>query len=229
MEDASSPIMSGGASTLVKKTFFNHVFSTTEEGKAELLNVVQYSGLAILPVVILNKLIQRFVPDADPDKSSLEILFEVVLQIFVIFVSLVFIHRSITYLPTYSGFKYDSMALTSVVLVFLVIVLSIQTKMGIKVSILADRVSDMWNGTDSSKDEDGSRVRKKQPISGGGYHTASQADFMDSPQVQTTIFPPAPSTTTSKNAVPKMGMNSPLSFEPVAANSMIGSTFGSLF
>lgn len=26
-----------------KKTFLNHVFSTTEEGKAEILNVVQYS------------------------------------------------------------------------------------------------------------------------------------------------------------------------------------------
>ena len=57
-----------------KNTFFNHVFSSTEEGKAEILNVVQYSILGIAPIVILNKLIQKFIPEADMDKSSLEIL-----------------------------------------------------------------------------------------------------------------------------------------------------------
>jgi len=66
--------MTGGSpysSSLVRKTFFSHVFSTTDEGKAELLNVMQYSGIALVPVVILNKLVQRFLPEADPDKSSL--------------------------------------------------------------------------------------------------------------------------------------------------------------
>jgi len=57
-----------------KKTFFNHVFSQTEEGKAEILNVVQYSLLGVVPILILNKLIQRFIPEADPDKSTLELL-----------------------------------------------------------------------------------------------------------------------------------------------------------
>jgi hypothetical protein len=56
------------------RTFFNHVFSTTEDGKAEILNVVQYSTLGVVPVVILNKLINRFIPDADPDKSSIALL-----------------------------------------------------------------------------------------------------------------------------------------------------------
>ena len=55
-------------------SFFNHVFSTTEEGKAEILNVVQYSLSAILPVVLLNKTVQKFIPEADIEKSSLELL-----------------------------------------------------------------------------------------------------------------------------------------------------------
>ena len=33
------------AKEINKKTFFNHVFSTTEEGYGELLNVGQYSQL----------------------------------------------------------------------------------------------------------------------------------------------------------------------------------------
>ena len=40
------------------KTFISHVFSTTEEDKGELLNVVQYSIMGVVPVVIMNKLIQ---------------------------------------------------------------------------------------------------------------------------------------------------------------------------
>ena len=60
------------------KTFFNHVFSTTEEGKSELLNVGQYALLGVIPIVILNKSISQFIPDADGEKSSLEILFEMI-------------------------------------------------------------------------------------------------------------------------------------------------------
>jgi hypothetical protein len=230
-ENATSSILSGGGSTLVRKTFFNHVFSTTEEGKAEVLNVVQYAGLALIPIVVLNKIIQRFIPDADPDKSSLEIIVEVLIQIVVIFVALVLIHRSITYIPTYSGFKYDSLILTSTILTFLVIVLSIQTKMGIKVSILAERVGDLWNGTDSSRkeEEQGSGYRVRQPISSGAVHRPSQADFMDNPQMQASILPPAPAASTSKAAVPRGAVQAPMSFEPVAANAMLGANFGSLF
>lgn len=210
---------------LVKKTFISHVFSTTEDGKAELLNVIQYSGLATIPVIVLNKVIQRFIPEADPDKSSLEILFEIILQILIIFCALVFIHRTITYVPTYSGFKYDSLALTSSVLTFLVIVLSIQTKLGIKVSILFERVTDMWNGTDSRGDEKKDKVRVKQPLS---KFNSSQADHLDNSHIQNGMFPPAPVATTpqqkQQQAAPQQQ-----SFEPVAANSMIGSSFGSFF
>ena len=60
-------------STQSSRSFLSHVFSTTEEGKAELLNVVQYAVLALVPVFVLNKLIQRFIPEADLEKSSLEL------------------------------------------------------------------------------------------------------------------------------------------------------------
>ena len=65
------------AKDINRKSFLSHVFSTTEEGKAEILNVVQYASLGVIPIVILNKLIQRFVPEADTDKSTLELLVEI--------------------------------------------------------------------------------------------------------------------------------------------------------
>ena len=134
---------------LNKKTFFSHVFSTTEEGKAEVLNVIQYSLMGVIPVVVLNKLIQRFIPEADPEKSSLELLAEIFIQLVVMFSGIIIIHRIITYMPTYSGFKYENLMLTNVILAFLIIVLSIQTKLGIKVNILVDRTYELWNGSDS--------------------------------------------------------------------------------
>ena len=130
----------------LKKTFFSHVFSTTEEGKAEIFNVIQYSSLGVIPIIMLNKLIQRFIPEADTEKSSLEILVEIFLQLIIMFCGIIVIHRIITYIPTYSGFTYDNLVLTNVILAFLIIVLSIQTKLGIKVNIIVDRINELWNG-----------------------------------------------------------------------------------
>ena len=49
------------------------------------------------------------------------------------FVGVILIHRMITYVPTYSEFKYETLSLTNVLLAFMILVLSIQTKLGIKV------------------------------------------------------------------------------------------------
>ena len=89
-------------------SFIEHVFSTSEESKAEILNVIQYSLSAIIPVVGLNKSIQRFIPEADVEKSSLELLAEIFMQLVIMFIGIILIHRLITYFPTYSGYKYES-------------------------------------------------------------------------------------------------------------------------
>lgn len=216
-----------------KKTFLSHVFSTTEEGKAEVLNVVQYSLFGVIPVVILNKLIHRFIPEADPDKSTLELLAEIFIQLIVMFCGIIVIHRVITYFPTYSGFKYENLMLTNVILAFLIIVLSIQTKLGIKVNILVDRVSELWNGTSATDKK--ANVKKGLRVNNAvSQHSASQADYLDNSHVQSNVFPPAPVATSRPSnpmegydnmmgrggAAPEFGMG------PAAANSLLGSSFG---
>lgn len=206
-----------------KKTFFNHVFSTTEEGKAEILNVVQYSLLGVIPIVLLNKLIQRFIPEADSEKSSLEILAEILIQLIVMFCGIVLIHRIITYVPTYSEFKYESFTLTNVILAFLVIVLSIQTKLGIKVNILVDRLADLWNGT-SSEDENPKKkknVRISQPVS-------RQSDYLEPMQSE---MLPAPIVQSRQATPPQQAAQAPQQdyYGPMAANSLLGGSFGAMF
>lgn len=213
-----------------RKSFFSHVFSTSEESKAEVLNVVQYACLGVIPIVILNKLIQRFVPEADSEKSTLELLVEIFIQLIVMFCGIIVIHRIVSYVPTYSGFKYENLTLTNAILAFLIIVLSIQTKLGIKVNILVDRVSELWNGPQD-------KPSQKQ-VRNGSSHAPSQADYLDHSLMQSDMFPPAPVSTAkpttgtydqmmrgNQSAVNDMGSM----MGPMAANSVLGGSFGSFF
>lgn len=224
------------ASGITKKTFLSHVFSMTEESNAEVLNVIQYSTLGVLPIIVLNKSIQRFIPEADPDSSSIELLAEIFIQLVIMFVGIIIIHRVITYIPTYSGFKYENLNLTNVILAFLVIVLSIQTKLGLKVNILLDRAMELWNGPTLEKKEGmKNKMKVSKPVS---QHSPSQADYLDNSSMQNGLFPPAPIATTRQNSVMESydnmmhtGGNGPVDMDPgpMAANGLLGGAFGSSF
>lgn len=197
--------------------------------------MVQYSLLGVVPILILNKSIQRFIPEADPDKSTLELLAEIFIQLLVMFCGVIVIHRIITYIPTYSGFKYENLTLTNVILAFLIIVLGIQTKLGIKVNILFDRANDLWNGSSSENKENVKKgIRVNKPVS---RHAPSQADYLDNSQVQSNTFPPAPvATTRQSNGMDSYDMmmgKQPIDMGsmlgPMAANSLLGGSFGSSF
>ena len=162
--------------------FFKYVFNFDGDSKGEMINLVQYSILAIIPVVILNKLIQRFVPEVDENKGSIEILVEVIIQVIVMFVGLLFINRIITYIPTFSKMAYPEIQIIFFVLPVLMIILSLQTRIGEKVSILTDRVKELWDGkistsssSGNSKNQQGQsnsqnnkNIRVSQPISNNG-------------------------------------------------------------
>uniref|UniRef100_A0A6C0EEG1 Uncharacterized protein n=1 Tax=viral metagenome TaxID=1070528 RepID=A0A6C0EEG1_9ZZZZ len=162
--------------------FFKYVFNFDGDSKGEMINLVQYSVLAIIPVVILNKLIQRFVPEVDEDKGSIEILVEVIIQVIVMFIGLLFINRIITYIPTFSKMAYPEIQIIFFVLPVLMIILSLQTRIGEKVSILTDRVKELWDGkmsnsssSSNSKNKQGQsnsqnnkNIRVSQPISNNG-------------------------------------------------------------
>lgn len=209
---------------LTKNTFFNHVFSTSDEGKAEIFNAIQYVSIGFMPIFALNKLIQRFVPEADLDKSSLELLVEIFIQLIVIFCGIIIIHRFVTYFPTYSGFKYDSLALTNIILGFLVLVLSIQSKLGLKSNIIYERLLDLWEGT--SDDDKKKQVKKGVRV----QHQPSQSDNLDT---QGILFPPpqAVSTTAPRSQQPQQ--RSPqdefTQSGPLPSNFSGGSIFGSIF
>jgi len=227
MATTSSDFLGGGDK--IPRTFFNHVFSTTDESKAEIINVMQYAFLGLIPIVLLNKGIQRFIPEAKTEKSSIELILEIGLQMAVLFIGILLIHRVITYFPTYSGYPYETLVFTNVILAFLVIVLSIQTRMGLKVNILLDRLETYWNGDDYEDEEESTApVRRRQRPA--PQHIPGQADSLDDSSLQNGIFPPAPTASKQSRGSPDVRGppgNGGSSSDPVAANTVLGCSFGS--
>lgn len=161
------------------KSFFKHVFNFDDDSKSEILNILQYSVVAIIPIIILNKTMQKYVPESDENKSSLEVTAEVLIQIIVMFIGLLLIHRIITYIPTYSGMAYPEFHIIYNILAILMITMSLQTKLGDKVSILVERISELWNGKSDKKKNAKSgngTVKVSQPISGQMTSSAGYTD-----------------------------------------------------
>jgi hypothetical protein len=161
-----------------KMTFFKYVFNFDEDSKHDMMNIVQYAVLAIIPVIVLNKTMQKYVPEADEEKGSFEILAEVIFQIVYMFLGLFFIHRIIAYIPRYSGTKYPEYHVIYNILPTLLVLLSLQTKLGEKVSILFDRVAELWEGKkddDKKKKKGKGNVKVTQPISQGQSAVVTQS------------------------------------------------------
>ena len=222
-----------------KPGFLKHVFNFNEESKSDMLNIIQYAVLALVPIVILNKLMQRFVPEADEEKSSIEITAEVLAQVIFMFLGILIIHRIITYIPTYSGDKYVEFNVVTIILSVLIIILSLQTKLGEKVSILVDRIGELWDGNKDTKNgkKGKGNVKVSQPISQNQITTNQALNSMGSTSISS-LPPSQPSQQLpdynqmyQQDSTPLVGASSPVteSFEPQAANSVGGGAFGSAF
>ena len=108
-----------------------------------------------------------------------------------LFLGIFFIHRLITFVPTYSGRAYGSLNLFNLVLFFFVIVYDLDGSMGKKVKVLMNRAEEIWGGKTEEepkqKHNQQNVVTTSQPISGQGApqlppaqptHQASRADYM---------------------------------------------------
>ena len=245
-----------------KKSFFKHVFNFDNDTKSELLNFVQYAIMAIIPVVLVNKGIANYVPEADDNKNTLELMAEIIIQIVVMFLGLFMIDRIITYFPTYSGEKYPDHSIIFMILSTLMIVLSLQTKIGEKVSIISERAYELWEGKSSTsknnknqkKNTNQNNVKVSQPISTRGSTNSNNSN--NNAAMQQSLYTDGTSINTlptndmnqnmlapqqlpnynnmyEKNDTPLVNAATPGGdinegfMEPMAANSVLGGSFGS--
>ena len=121
------------------KSFFNYMISLNPNEKNDLLNMLQYSVLAIIPIIIVLKLMKKYIPSENDKKASIEILIELVLQLIIIFAAFWFINRLICFIPTYSTAPYPHFNIIQLILPVIFILFSMNSTISEKATILMNR------------------------------------------------------------------------------------------
>jgi hypothetical protein len=208
--------------------FFTYVFNFDTENKHRIMNLLQYTLLTIIPVLLILRGIKHIIPEDDESKGSFEILAESIGQIILIMLAIWFTNKIIYYIPTYSGEEYPKYNEIGFIIPFIIILATMQTKLGAKFNILMDRVSALIfgqkdDGRGQAQQQQGQNVvRVSQPLA-GQMHQPSQADYLDrsqllpsNPQLSSmpTKFPPQQ----LQQQQPQQGDMMYASPEPMAAN-----------
>jgi len=118
--------------------FVSHVFNFEKDSRNEMANIIQYTVIGIVFITALNKGIDEYMPEVDKTKSSFSLFVEIAIQCIILFIGIVFIHRVITFIPTFSGIPYMDQNVISIILPTLIVLLS-TTNLGKKVNLVLDR------------------------------------------------------------------------------------------
>ena len=251
LEDIQNNLIGGESSKLSFSGFFNYVFNFDENSKHSMLNLMQYILIGIIPIVVILKSIKYYIPEDDESKGTIEITIEVALQLFAIFFAILFTDRIIRYFPTFSGTEYQKSNIINIVLPLLIILVTMQTKLGSKINILAERLMNMYDGNHNVHvgNTNHGGVKVSQPIVTPGIHQVSRADALDNSIIaQPPGQMPAQNNISMIDALPNMQQNNVQqnngltnfqnqaiensfmeSMEPMAANGALGGSFGSSF
>lgn len=166
-----------------KNGFFNTVFNFDEENRGEMMNIIQYTILAIIPCLLILKACKYIFPGEDESKGSIEIFIEAFLQISFILIALTLIDKMVKYIPTYSKIPYlGNTPFPTFSLPFIFLLLTMQTKVAGKINILLERCMELIQGKKEALTvENNSNVSVHQPLAGG--HSISRADTLDQSQL----------------------------------------------
>jgi len=225
-----------------KEGFFKYVFDFGPTTKSLLLNISQYSLLTIIPIVLLNLLMQNYVPDADDSKSSLELTIEVLFTVIFLVLTLYLINRIIFYIPTFSKEPYQELNFTSLLLAIMLIIFSLQTKIKDKVQILMSRLYNVIY-PDNEKSKKKTKKEKQSSQSSTQSSQATQQVALQNDPYSTNIqslpvtqakpmVSPNFDAMYQNTPTPLVGANTPIdNFENqiMAANEVLGGSFGSNF
>ena len=226
-----------GGSHLEKKEeggvggFFKYVFNFDATNKSAILNMLQYTTMSIIPILLLLKGIKHLLPEEDDSKGSIEIAAESVGQLLFIMLALWFINKAIFYIPTYSASAYTGFNEITFILPFVLILATMQTKLGAKFQILIDRVMNKWHGREGYSEEK-EEQQAQQHQAGQIPQQVSLPQYGTPNPMSATLIPtdrqysqmPA---VQMKQSGPPAG-NTYSNGEPMAANE-IGGSWGSSF
>tara|TARA_B100000795_G_C22796751_1_gene439722 strand:- start:2159 stop:2845 length:687 start_codon:yes stop_codon:yes gene_type:complete len=218
---------------LSKGGFLQHVFNFDEDTKKYLINTTQYITLSLGPIIILNKLLDDLLTDFDDTKGNVELLIEILGQITALITGAFFIHRLITYIPTYTGTGYENINLFSIIISLGLCIYNSKSSLGLKMQLLGERFGELWNGKEEKKIKKSkikdtlitTSLTQPQPT-----HQASRSDYTLSHDQMSKPVQQQPTNQVGQND--SYGGNGQinegtgfLNAEPMAANGVLGSVW----
>ena len=211
-----------------KASFFSFVFNFDEITRNELMNIGQYIVFAAIMVTLLLKGISHYFPKFDEKKDIFILTAELLAELAIVFFGFLLIHRIIDFIPTMSGIPYIPQNMITIILPFLFIILNTQTSIGDRGKTISERIFGSKNNNVKVNN-----VRVSQPLAGNnappsllpqGINVTQNP--LNQPQTQQVQPPIAEPDFNSMFAGPQNNLvNTDSTFEPMAANSMIGSSW----
>lgn len=191
-DDSIKPITNQG--------FFTYVFKLSKFKQEDLMNIVQYTLLSIVPVVLFIYFTKKYFPSLEESDSSLYIFTVTVIELIFMIIGIFFIDRIINYIPTYSGKYYETINLTTIVIIFVLFMLITETGFKKRTLVMLERFDKFFFIDDALIRKFGGEVRpfnfatdeifrdKKQPNknnknnnnkgnAGSGPHTEGMANM----------------------------------------------------
>lgn len=123
-----------------RSSFVSYMFSLSEGEKVDLLNMFQYVLLAIIPILLVNKFMNIYIPPIDRSKSTIELTTELLIHLVVLFAFIYFVHKLILFIPTYSKNPYPSINFLPIILPVLIILFNLDKNLNEKSNILMNKL-----------------------------------------------------------------------------------------
>jgi len=216
--------------------FIDHMTKMDDDTKSLLMNTIQYALLSITPILGLQCITETVFPEFEESKGNFELAVEIIGQVVFTMIALFFIHRLICFIPTYSKEPLSTINFLTVSLIYILITVYNKTdNLGKKLQSLVKKLKNLWYGVPDEdkkkKKENNNNVSITRPItglsSGIPTHQASRADYVNTQENVTPPLLPTSSTSQDMYNKPVQESFAPMQNEPMAANGVLGGSFGS--
>ena len=141
--------------------FTEHIFDGSGN---KIMNSIQYTAMSIVPLLLVNHLLETQLPAFSPNTPPLSMIIETTVHIIVLLIVLYFVDRTVRYFPSSSGEKYGEVSFETIgLLLVLLIVNSNNSHLGKKVIHLTRHVKERFTNREGLKTEK-EEAPKKDPI-----------------------------------------------------------------
>jgi len=222
-----------------QKGFFSFVFEYNEDKKTKFIKIAQYVTLGFIFYSSFIHIIDKYYPKIDDTYSSIEIIITLLLYCYIYFYSLYYIDRIRCYLSSIFSssqcIKHDEREISEyeIVTPALLAILSYNPQFQDGISIIAERINEAWNGNEKKqkkKKKSEQQQQQQQPISHtpitSSLYSGNTTPINQLPILQEGFTQPVQQSL--QQSIQQMHTPEEVN-APLAANEVVGGSFGSLF